>query len=69
MTVDNVLVVIHIFIVLSLIVLPNENKVSPRRAKEASSIRYGKVFYGQEPPSGESSTTECGVNHQLAVIY
>ena len=20
----------------------------------------GKVFYGQEPPSGESSTTECG---------
>ena len=22
----------------------------------------GKVFYGQEPPSGESATTECGVN-------
>ena len=30
----------------------------------------GKVFYGQEPPSGESSITECGVNYQLlAVIY
>ena len=30
----------------------------------------GKVFYGQEPPSGESTTTECGVNCQLfAVIY
>ena len=31
----------------------------------------GKVFYGQEPPSGESTTTECGVvNYQLlAVIY
>ena len=29
-----------------------------------------KVFYGQEPPSGESTTTECGVNYQLlAVIY
>ena len=29
----------------------------------------GKVFYGQEPPSGESTTTECGVNYQrLAVI-
>ena len=29
-----------------------------------------KVFYGQEPPSGESTTTECGLNYQLlAVIY
>ena len=24
-----------------------------------------KVFYGQEPPSGESTTTESGVNYQL----
>ena len=30
----------------------------------------GKVFYGQEPQSGESITTECGFNYQLlAVIY
>ena len=30
----------------------------------------GKVFYGQEPPSGESTTTECVFNYQLfAVIY
>ena len=30
----------------------------------------GKVFYGHEPSSGESTTTECGVNYQiLAVIY
>ena len=30
----------------------------------------GKVFYVQEPPSGESTTTECGFNYQLlAVIY
>ena len=30
----------------------------------------GKVFYGQEPPSGDSTATECGVNYQLlAVIY
>ena len=28
-------------------------------------VRRGKVFYGQEPPSGESTTTECGVNYQL----
>ena len=25
----------------------------------------GKVFYGQEPPSGESTTTECWFNYQL----
>ena len=29
-----------------------------------------KVFDGQEPPSGESTTTECGFNYQLlAVMY
>ena len=29
-----------------------------------------KVFYGQDPPSGESTTTERGFNYQpLAVIY
>ena len=32
--------------------------------------KKGKIFYGQEPPSGESTTTECGVNCQLlAVMY
>ena len=30
----------------------------------------GKCFYGQEPPSGEYTTTECVVNYQLlAVMY
>ena len=30
----------------------------------------GKVFYGQEPPSGsgESTTTECGFNCQLLAV-
>ena len=28
----------------------------------------GKVFYGQEPPSGESTATECGVNYQQLVV-
>ena len=28
----------------------------------------GKILYGQEPPSGESTTTECGVNYQLLVV-
>ena len=28
----------------------------------------GKVFYGQEPPSGESTNTECGVNYQLHAV-
>ena len=36
----------------------------------STSCEKGKVFYGQEPPSGESTTAECGVNYQLlAVIY
>ena len=30
--------------------------------------RKGKVFYGQQPPSGESTTTECGVNYQLLAV-
>ena len=28
----------------------------------------GKVFYGEEPPSGESTTTEYGVNYQLLAV-
>ena len=28
----------------------------------------GKVFNGQEPPSGESITTESGVNYQLLSV-
>ena len=32
--------------------------------------KKGKVFNRQEPPSGESTTTECKFNYQLlAVIY
>ena len=30
--------------------------------------KEGKVFYGQEPISGESTTTECGVNYQLLAV-
>ena len=26
------------------------------------------IFYGQEPSSGESITTECGVNYQLLPV-
>ena len=33
------------------------------------SSKENVVFYGQEPPSEEFTTTECGVNYQpLAVI-
>ena len=28
----------------------------------------GNVSYGQEPNSGESTTTECGVNYQLLAV-
>ena len=31
-------------------------------------INVNVVFYGQEPPSGESTTTECGVNYQLLAV-
>ena len=31
-------------------------------------ISLAKVFYSQEPPSGESTTTECGVNCQLLAV-
>ena len=30
--------------------------------------KKGKIFYGQQPSSGESTTTECGVNYQLLVV-
>ena len=28
----------------------------------------GKVVYGQEPPSGEATTTECVFNYQLLAV-
>ena len=31
-------------------------------------VKKGKVFYCQEPLSGESTTTECGVNYQLLAV-
>ena len=30
--------------------------------------KKGKVFYGQEPPCEESTTTECGFNYQLLAV-
>ena len=27
-----------------------------------------KVVYGQEPPSGDSTITECGINYQLLAV-
>ena len=36
----------------------------------AGGMGKGKLFYGQQPPSGESTRTKCGFNYQLlAVIY
>ena len=32
------------------------------------SYKKGKVFCGQEPPSGESTTTEYVVNYQLLAV-
>ena len=48
------------------VILNNE----PLEKLDFLSTCKGKVFYGQEPPSLESTTTECGFNYQLlAVIY
>ena len=38
------------------------------QVKHTHSKGKGKVFYGQEPPSGESTTTESGVNYQLLSV-
>ena len=38
---------------------------STARVRVGSDVSKKVVFYGQEPPSGESTTTECGVNYQL----
>ena len=42
----------------------NENKLLKIKSKG----KEGKVVYGQEPPSGESTTTECGLNYQLLAV-
>ena len=31
-------------------------------------VKKVTVFYGQEPSSGESTTTECGINYQLLAV-
>ena len=42
---------------------------APNTTRVDNVSKKGKVFSGQEPPSGESTTTECGVNYQqLAVM-
>ena len=38
------------------------------RCSEVVRCRRCKAFYGQEPPSGESTTTECAVNYQLLTV-
>ena len=32
-------------------------------------VKKGRVFYGQEPPSGESTTTECGGQLSTTLQY
>ena len=46
----------------------NNNKCSLSPQNSVVGRSKGKVFYGQEPPSGESTTTECGVNFQLLAV-
>ena len=37
-----------------------------KERKTAKKVKV--VFYGQEPPSGDSTTTECGANYQLLAV-
>ena len=56
---------------------PSDNQTKTIRESDKTIIQSDKtirqspsVLYGQEPPSGESTTTECGFNYQLlAVTY
>ena len=34
----------------------------------ALGVKKGKAFYGHEPPSGESTTIQCGFNYQLLAV-
>ena len=46
------------------------SRIDQKRSRSNEKKGKSKVFYGQEPPCGESTTTECGVNYQLlAVMY
>ena len=38
------------------------------RTSQYNTDKEGKVVYGQEPPSGECTTTECGFNYQLLAV-
>ena len=54
-----------------LIIQASLNALFDMASPEPTSIslsKKGKVFYGQEPSSGESTTTESGVNYQLLSV-
>ena len=43
-------------------------EINVSRQNNQTNIEKKVVFYGQEPPSGESTTTECGINYQLLAV-
>ena len=43
-------------------------KSTPTNYEQSKAKNLLKVFYGQEPSSGESTTTESGVNYQLLSV-
>ena len=45
-----------------------ERNVVHRMMRGIECKKNGEVVYGQEPPSGESTTTECGFNYQLLAV-
>ena len=64
------ILVVHIMLIHRHELIRNEEVRMRVRIERELASRSDKVFYGQEPPSGESTTTECGVNYQLpAIMY
>ena len=45
-----------------------DSRICYLRWKSLNMHSKGKVFYGQEPASGESTTTESGVNYRLLAV-
>ena len=49
---------------------PKHVHIRTARRNKIRKHEKGKDFYdnGSQPPSGESTTTECGVNYQLLAV-
>ena len=64
-----IIIIININIIINVeINLHHIEYVGVKRCTVINKSNEGTVFHGQEPPSGESTNTECGVNYQLLAV-